>query len=66
MNEKLIYKREAADGLIVKEIQHGEVRTQSFIDGKPGHIDRKDIRRLGYKDIAEYRAALEAQGYIQE
>lgn len=47
MDKKMIFKKQAADALIVKEIQFGEVKTQSFVDGKPGYIDRKDIKRLG-------------------
>lgn len=65
MNEKIVYKKQAQDALIVKEIQHGEVKTQSFIDGKAGYIDRKDIKRLGYSDLREYTEALEEQGYIR-
>ena len=63
MNEKLVFRKQAADALIVKEIQFGEVKTQSFVDGKPGHIDRKDIKRLGYKDTAEFVEYLKDQGY---
>ena len=66
MNEKMVFKKQAQDALIVKEIQFGEVKTQSFIDGKPGYIDRKDIKRMGYSDLEEYTAALKEQGYMQE
>lgn len=66
MNEKMIFKKQAQDALIVKEVQFGEVKTQSFVDGKPGYIDRKDIKRLGYSDLKEYAEALTAQGYVQE
>lgn len=66
MHEKIILKKQAQDALVVKEIQFGEVKTQSFIDGKAGYIDRKDIKRLGYSDLNEYIEALKAQGYIQE
>lgn len=57
---------QADDALIVKKIQHGTVKTQSFIDGKPGHIDNKDIKRLGYKTTHNYVIALIEQGYIIE
>lgn len=66
MHEKLIFKKQAQDALVVKEIQFGEVKTQSFVDGKAGYIDRKDIKRLGYSNINEYIEALKEQGYIQE
>lgn len=66
MNEKMVFKKQAQDALIVKEIQFGEVKTQSFVDGKPGYIDRKDIKRLGYADLKEYTEALKKQGYLQE
>ena len=66
MCEKIILKKQAQDALVVKEIQHGEVKTQSFIDGKAGYIDRKDIKRLGYSDLNEYIEELKKQGYIQE
>ena len=66
MTEKLVFKKQAADALIIKEIQFGEVKTQSFVDGKPGYIDRKDIKRMGYSDLEEYTKALQEQGYSQE
>lgn len=64
--EKIIFHKQAQDGIVVKEIQHGVVKTQVFIDGKPGHIDRKDIKRLGYGSTAEYIKELAAQGYAQQ
>lgn len=66
MNDKLVFKKQAQDALIVKEIQFGEVKTQSFIDGKPGHIDRKDIKRLGYADLNEYIDTLKKEGFTKE
>lgn len=66
MHKKIILKKQAQDALVVKEIQFGEVKTQSFIDGKAGYIDRKDIKRLGYSNLSEYIEALKAQGYTQE
>ena len=66
MNEKLIFSKKAQDALIVKEIQFGEVKTQSFIDGKAGYIDRKDIKRLGYATLEEYIDALKEKGYQQK
>lgn len=66
MNEKLIFSKNAEDALIVKEIQFGEVKTQSFIDGKAGYIDRKDIKRLGYATLEEYIDALKEKGYQQK
>ena len=59
-------QKQAADALIVKMIQHGVVKTQSFVDRKPGHIDNKDIKRLGYKSTHEYVLELIKQGYIIE
>ena len=49
--EKITLRKQAQDALIVKEIQFGEVKTQSFVDGKAGYIDRKDIKRLAYDSI---------------
>lgn len=66
MDAKIVLKMQAADALIVKEIQFGEVKTQSFVDGKPGHIDRKDIKRMGYKDTAELVEYLKQQGYEEQ
>lgn len=66
MNEKIVFWKQAADALIVKEIQFGEVKTQSFVDGKPGYIDRKDIKRLGYKSTAEFVEYLKSQGYEEK
>jgi len=57
-------EKQAADALIVKMVQHGVVKTQSFVDGKPGHIDNKDIKRLGYKSTHDYVLELINQGYI--
>ena len=61
--EKITLRKQAQDALIVKEAQFGEVKTQSFVDGKSGYIDRKDIKRLGYSSIEEYIEALKQQGY---
>lgn len=65
MHDKITLKKQADDALIIKEIQHGEVKTQSFVDGKAGYIDRKDIKRLGYSNLNEYITALKDQGYTQ-
>ncbi len=59
-------QKQAEDALIVKMIQHRVVKTQSFVDGKPGYIDNKDIKRLGYKNTHEYVLALIEQGYMIE
>lgn len=56
-------EKQASDALIVKTIQHKVVKTQSFIDGKAGHIDNKDINRLGYKSTHDYVLELIRQGY---
>lgn len=61
--EKLIFRKQAADALIIKEVQHGTVKTQNIVDGKPAFTDHKDIKRLGYKTLEEYVEALKAQGY---
>ena len=61
--EKIILRKQASDALIVKEVQFGEVKTQSFVDGKAGYIDRKDIKHLGYGSIEEYVEELKKQGY---
>jgi hypothetical protein len=66
MNESIFLQKQAADALIIKEIRFGEVKTQSFVDGKPGYIDRKDIKRLGYKDTAELVEYLKSQGYEEQ
>lgn len=65
MNEKLVFQKQAADARIVKEVQFGEVKTQSFVEGKAGYIDRKDIKRLGYANEEEYIEALKQMGYEQ-
>ena len=59
-------QKQAADALIVKMVQHGVVKTQSFVDGKPGHIDNKDIKRLGYGSTHDYVVDLIGQGYVIE
>ncbi len=59
-------QKQAGDALIVKSIQHGVVKTQSFVDGKPGYIDNKDIKRLGYKSTHEFVLALIEKGYMIE
>ena len=53
---------QTVDGVIVKEIQHGEVKTQTYIGDKT-HIERKDIKRLGYKSEEELIEALKFSGY---
>lgn len=65
MHDKITLKKQADDALIIKEIQHGVVKTQSFVDGKAGYIDNKDIKRLGYSTLTEYITALKKQGYTQ-
>lgn len=65
MNKKLVFQKQAADARIVKEVQFGEVKTQSFVEGKAGYIDRKDIKRLGYANEEEYIEALKQMGYEQ-
>lgn len=65
MFEKIILETQAADGIIRKEIQHEQVRTQNFIDGKPGYITTRDIKRLGYADTADLIRHLKEQGYIE-
>lgn len=56
-------EKQAADALIVKMVQHGVVKTQSFADGKSGHIDNKDIKRLGYKSTHDYVLAMVEAGF---
>lgn len=63
MHEKIVLRKQAADCMIVKEIQHGQVKTQNVIDGKPGYTTTKDIRRMGYADTAELVEYLKQQGY---
>ncbi len=53
---------QTVDAIIVKEIKWGEVKTQTFNGGKT-HIERKDIKRLGYKSEEELIEALKASGY---
>ncbi len=53
---------QTVDAIIVKEIQWGEVKTQTF-SGAKTHIERKDIKRLGYKSEDELVEALKASGY---
>ena len=63
--EKLFFQKQAADALIVKVVQHGTVKTQNIVDGKPAYTDNKDIKRLGYKSLTEYIEALKEQGYTE-
>ncbi len=65
MHEKIVLRKQADDCLIVKEIQHGQVKTQNVIAGKPGYTTRKDIRRMGYADTAELVEYLKQQGYSE-
>ena len=51
------------DAIIVKEIQYGEVKTQTIIGDKT-HIERKDIKRLGYKTEDELIDTLVERGYV--
>lgn len=60
---KMILKIEAADGVVIKEIQHGQVKTRTIIDGKDGYTKTNDIKRLGFKTTEEYIEHLKAQGY---
>lgn len=53
---------QTADAIIVKEIQWGEVKTQTF-SGDITHIESKDIKRLGCKNEEELIEALKASGY---
>lgn len=62
----IILKKQAADAVVRKTIQHGVVTTSNIIDGKIGHTDHKDIKRLGYKSVPEYVAELKRQGYTEE
>lgn len=54
---------QAADAIIVKCVEHGEVKTQTVINGKVTLTERKDIKRLGYKTTEELIETLKAQGY---
>lgn len=62
----MIFKAEASDGIVVKQIKHGQVRTSNIIDGKECYIKTNDIKRLGYKTIEEYVEYLEENGYKKE
>lgn len=53
---------QTVDAIIVKEIQWGEVKTQTF-SGDITHIERKDIKRLGCKSEEKLIEALKASGY---
>lgn len=61
--EKVILQIQAADGLIIKEIQFDQVKTRTIIDGKQGFTKTNDIKRLGFKTVEEYIKHLKAQGY---
>ena len=56
-------QKQASDALIVKSIQYGVVKTQSFVDGKAGYIDNKDIKRLGYDSTHDFVLALIEKGF---
>ena len=56
-------KVQTEDALIVKYIEHGEVKTETVIDGKVTYIQRKDIKRLGYKTEEELIDSLKEMGY---
>jgi len=43
---------QTVDAIIIKEIEHGEVKTQIIIGDKK-HIQRKDIKHLSYKSEEE-------------
>lgn len=64
MDALTLYKQ-AADGLVIKEIKHGQVRTQTIIDGKAGYTDTRDIKRMGYGSTAELVEYLKAHGYTE-
>lgn len=64
-SEKIILTKQASDGLIQKEIQHGQVRTATFLDGKQGYVTTRDIKRLGYKNSTELIEHLKSQGYCE-
>lgn len=64
-SEKIILTKQASDGLIQKEIQHGQVRTATFLDGKRGYVTTRDINRLGYKNSTELIEHLKSQGYCE-
>ena len=59
----MILKIEAADGVVIKEIQHGQVKTRTIINGKDGYTKTNDIKRLGFDSVSEYVEYLKSQGY---
>lgn len=61
--EKIILQAQAADGLIVKEIQFEQVKTLTIIDGKQSFTKTNDIKRLGFKTVEKYIEYLKTQGY---
>ncbi len=58
----LTLRIQTVDAIIIKGIEHGEVKTQTIIGDKK-HIERKDIKRLGYKSEEELIETLKASGY---
>lgn len=63
--KKIVLTKQADDGLIQKEIQHEQVRTATFVDGKQGYVTTRDIKRLGYKNSDELIEYLKSQGYCE-
>jgi hypothetical protein len=56
-------KIKAIDGTIAKYVVYNEVITTTIIDGKVKYTERRDIRRLGFKNESEYIDYLVSQGY---
>ena len=50
----MILHKKSLEGIVTKEIQHGQVKTQTLIEGTACHTTTRDIKRLGFKDTDEY------------
>lgn len=59
----MILRIKAGDGFVIKEIKHGQVKTQTIIDGRACHTTTRDIKRLGFRDTDEYIEHLKDSGY---
>lgn len=59
----IVLKKQAADGIVIKEIKFEQVKTRTIIDGKTGFIKTNDIARLGFETTEKYIEYLISLGY---
>lgn len=61
--DTVVLRKQAADGIVIKEIKFEQVKTKTIIDGKTGFIKTNDIARLGFKTTEKYIEHLISLGY---